>query len=239
MKSVEINKPQKNALYAGLFYLALAITGFYALMYVFPQIKIEGDIATTFFNISNNPFLFRIGIVSILIMNVTSILLVICLYRLLSGINKTMTLSMLILMLFGAVVSTVNEVNHFAMIIINNLEGFTLIEKQNLTHLFTEIQKHGSYIAVIFWGLWLFPLGVLIFKLGTPFSKFIGIMLIIAGVGYVLDSIFLFVYPDLKIPTLSDYTSCGEILLMLWLLIRSKRIAELAKKQFKHELRNA
>ena len=229
MKTIKNIKPHKNALFAGLSYLILAITGMYSLMYAMPQIKIEGDIVKTIININNNPFLFRIGIVSILAMNIVSILLVIYLYRLLSNINKTMALSMLILMLFGAGISALNEINHFAMLIINSMDGFSVIESQNLTSLFSTIQKHGSHIAVIFWGLWLFPLGALLFKLGSPFSKFIGIMIVIAGIGYVLDSMFLFVYPSLKVPTLSDYTSYGEIFLMIWLLIKSKHIERLVK----------
>jgi hypothetical protein len=230
METIKNSKSQKNALFAGLSYLALAITGLYALMYALPQIKVEGDIAKTIINIKNNPFLFRIGIVSMLVMNIVSILLVIYLYRLLSNINKTMALSMLIIMLFGACISTLNETNHFAMIIINSMDGFSVEESQNLTNLFSTIQKHGSHISVIFWGLWLFPLGILIFKLGTSISKFIGIMLVVAGIGYVLDSIFLFLYPHMKVPTLSDYTSYGEILFMIWLLAKSKTIGELTEK---------
>jgi len=221
------NKLQKNALLAGLSYLILAITGFYALLYVLPQIKVEGDIAKTILNIKNNPFLFRIGIVSMLVMNIVSILLVIYLYRLLSNINKTTALSMLIIMLFGAMTSTLNEVNHFAMIYINSVDGFSVEESQNLTNLFSTIYNHGAHIAVIFWGIWLFPLGILIYKLNTRISKFLGIMLVIAGAGYTLDSIFLFVYPNIQKPTLSDYTSYGEILLMIWLLVKSNSIEKL------------
>lgn len=218
---------KNNAFFAGLSYLLVAITGLYALMYALPQIKVEGDIVRTITNINNNPFLFRNGIVSMLTMNIVSILLVIYLYRLLANINKTMALFMLVLMLFGAVISTLNEVNHFAMLLINSIDGFSVKESQNLTNLFSTIYNHGVHIAVIFWGLWLFPLGILIYKLNTRISKFTGILLVIAGFGYMLDSIFLFVYPSIQKPTLSDYTSYGEILLMIWLLVKSNSIEQL------------
>jgi hypothetical protein len=230
MNNIKNNKSKKNALFAGVAYLLTAISGFYALMYALPQIKIEGDIVQTIVNIKSNPFMFRIGIVSMLCMNIITILLVIYLYRLLSNINKTTALSMLVLMLFGAVISTLNEVNHFAMLFVNNIDTFSLKESQNLTMLFSEIYNHGSHIAVTFWGLWLFPLGVLVYKLNTRISKFLGIMLFIAGAGYILDSLFLFIYPHLNIATLSDYTSYGEILLMIWLLAKSKTIGELTEK---------
>ncbi|WP_106792508.1 DUF4386 domain-containing protein [Aquimarina sp. Aq78] len=228
MKNIENIKPTKNALMAGLFYLALIIIGMYGFVYALPQIEIKGDIAKTVENIKNNSFIFRVGIFSILVMNVISILLVIYLYRLLSSINKTMGLSMLILMLFGAAISLVNEVNHFAMIVINGMSDLSATESQNLTDFFSTIHNHGAHIAVIFWGLWLFPLGILIFKLDTRISEFIGVMLVIAGIGYILDSIFLFLYPNLQIPTLSDYTFLGEFLLTIWLLIKSRTIERLA-----------
>lgn len=94
METIKNNKFKKNVLFAGFSYLALPITGLYVLMYAIPQIKVAGDIVIT--NINNNPFLFRIEIVSMLIMNIVSILFVIYLYRLLLNINKKMALSMLI-----------------------------------------------------------------------------------------------------------------------------------------------
>ncbi|WP_108808183.1 DUF4386 domain-containing protein [Aquimarina spinulae] len=233
MNDIKNNTPKKNALFAGIAYLLTAITGFYALMFALPQIKVEGDIVQTIANMNSNPFMFRAGIISMLCMNIITILLVIYLYKLLSNINKTTALSMLVLMLFGAGISTLNEVNHFAMLCINNIDGFSIEESQNLTILFSEIYNHGAHIAVIFWGLWLFPLGVLIYKLNTRISKFLGILLFIAGAGYILDSLFLFVYPHLNIATLSDYTSFGEILLMIWLLVKNKTIEGLAEKQIK------
>jgi len=230
MKDIPNTKLQKNALTAGLLYLVIIAVGMYAFIYALPQIKVDGDIAKTVVNVKNNSLLFRIGIISIMTMNVASILLVLSLYKLLSIVNKGLAMSMLSLLLIGAGISLLNEINHFAMIIVNDLGNYSLIEKQNLTHLFAEMQKHGSYIAVIFWGLWLFPLGWLIFSLKTPISKFIGIMLIVAGIGYVLDSFFLFTYPELKVPSISDYTFIGEFLLTIWLLIEGKNIAQLVQK---------
>jgi hypothetical protein len=229
METIKNSNIKKNALTAGLLYLVIIVVGMYAFVYALPQIKIEGDIGKTVVNIKNNSLLFRIGIISILAMNIASILLALYLYKLLSVINKGLAMSMLSLLFVGAGISLINEINHFAMIIINNMDNYNSIEKHNLTHLFVQMQKHGSYIAVIFWGLWLFPLGCLIFSLKTRISKFIGIMLIIAGVGYVLDSFFLFVFPEMKIPSISDYTFIGEFLLTIWLLVKSRTIEKLVR----------
>jgi hypothetical protein len=61
-------------------------------------------------------------------------------------------------------------------------------------------------------------------------------MVVIAGIGYILDSIFLFLYPGLHIPTLSDYTFLGELLLTIWLLVKSRTIEELAMNRIKTNL---
>jgi hypothetical protein len=179
---------KKDALIAGILYLALIIVGMYGFVYALPQIKIEGDIPATINNIKESESLFRIGILSILLMNVISIILALYLYKLFLPINKTMAIFMLSFLLIGAGISMLNEVNHFALLIINNLKNISIEQSLVLTELFIDIQKNGSHIAVIFWGLWLFPLGMLVYKLKTFISKIIGVMLIIAGVGYVLDS---------------------------------------------------
>lgn len=85
-------------------------------------------------------------------------------------------------------------------------------------------------MAVIFWVLWLFPPGCLVFSLKTRISKFTGIMLLISGIGYTLDSTFLFLYPRMKVPSLLDFTPYGEILFMIRVLVKSKNIGELTEK---------
>jgi len=219
------NKQTKNAFVAGLLYLVLIIVGMYGFVYALPQIKIEGDIITTMSNIAKSESLFRLGIFSILLMNVVSIILALYLYKLLSPIHKGMTMFMLSFLLVGAGISMLNEMNHFAVLIINRTN--TIEQAQSLTSLFIDMQKYGSHIAVKFWGLWLFPLGMLVFKLTTRISKIIGIMLIIAGIGYVLDSFILFLKPNLWTQTLSDFTFIGELLFTLWLLFKSKDIEQL------------
>ncbi len=82
MKSIPNNQLKKNALIAGLLYLALIIIGMYGFVYTLPQIKIDGNILATINNIKESESLFRLGIFSILLMNVISIILALYLYKL-------------------------------------------------------------------------------------------------------------------------------------------------------------
>ncbi len=73
---------------AGFLYLLLAITAFYAIMYVPTQIIVKGNAAATTGKMLANEFLFRTGIVSHLISETLFIFLVLHLYRLLKPINE-------------------------------------------------------------------------------------------------------------------------------------------------------
>jgi hypothetical protein len=56
--------------------------------------------------------------------------------------------------------------------------------------------------------------------------RFIGILLVVAGAGYVLDSLLAVLY-DGRLPAVSSVTFVGEFLLALWLVARSSRLAAL------------
>ena len=214
--------------------IILIIVGVYGFAYVLPQIIQGGDVAITMSNIAESESLFRASIFIILLVNVVSILLVLYLYKLLSPVNKSLAIFMLSFLLLGAGMSMLNEVNHAAALIINsssNMVNYSIGQAQNLTRLFIDMQNYGNHVAAIFRGLWLFPLGMLIFKLATKISKVIGIMLVIAGIGHVLDSIIFLLIPDFWTLNLSDYTFIGELLLTMWLLIKSRDIERLVFKK--------
>jgi hypothetical protein len=87
--------------------------------------------------------------------------------------------------------------------------------------LFLDMRKSGILITLAFWGLWLVPLGVLVFKSGF-LPRVLGVLLVIAGAGYVLDVATQLVSTGL--PTIGQFTFVGEVLLTLWLLIRGVNV---------------
>ncbi len=206
---------------AGFWYVVLIPLGFFAVAYIPSFLLIPGDIATTVTNIADSASLFRLAMVSTILMNIVTIIIVVLLYRLLKSSGLIMALLMLTTMLFGAVISTLNELNNFAALVLSSAEAtavFTTPQIHYLVGLFLDMHKHGAHIAAIFWGIWLFPLGYLIIK-GNYMPKIIGILLVVAGIGYVVDSLMLFLAPQFTI-TLSDYTFVGELALAFWLLIK-------------------
>jgi hypothetical protein len=106
----------------------------------------------------------------------------------------------------------------------DNLTAFSAEQLQELAALFLDIYQHGFVLAHIFFGLWLFPMGYLVFKSGF-LPKVIGVFLIIAGVGYVVDFTLFFLLPEITVKV-SEFTFVGEVLLLLWLLIMGVNVAQ-------------
>ena len=94
---------------------------------------------------------------------------------------------------------------------------------------FLDLHKYGLQIAGIFFGLWLLPMGYLIFK-STYIPKIIGILLMVTCLGYLADFIIFFLFPDTQI-VVSEYTWLGEVLMLLWLLIKGVNIKRFEKWQ--------
>jgi hypothetical protein len=214
----------RTARSAGALYLALMPFGFFGFMYVPSVLVVSGDAATTSRNIMTSGWLFRSGIVSSLISQIIFIFLVLALHRLLKPVNKEHAMLMVVLGLLAVPIAFLNEVNHLAalrLLTSANDGAFTTSQLQAQAMLFLDMRKSGILITLAFWGLWLVPLGVLVFKSGF-LPRVLGVLLVIAGAGYVLDVATQLVSTGL--PTIGQFTFVGEVLLTLWLLIRGVNV---------------
>lgn len=227
-----MNSIQKTARMAGFLYLLIAIISVFGLIYVPAQLIVSGDAATTAHNIVASESLFRFGFMSNLMTFTINVFVAVLLYQLLKPVNKKMAALMVILILVGLGIAMLNELNQFVALLLlsgaNYLTAFTTAQLQALASLFLDIYQHGFSIAHIFWGLWLFPLGYLVFKSGF-LPKVIGILLLIAGVGYVVDFALFFLLPDITVKV-SEFTFVGEVVLLLWLLIKGVNVEQWQKR---------
>jgi len=90
--------------------------------------------------------------------------------------------------------------------------------------LFLNLHHHGFVVAEIFWGLWLFPLALLVYR-SRFLPRFLGVWLAIAGFAWVILSLTGLLLPQYqdKVDTYSQPALFGEIALMLWLVIKGAR----------------
>jgi hypothetical protein len=203
--------------------LSYAIPTRYFWHYICPSsLIVLGDAATTASNIMANELLYRLSIVTALTLQIVYIFLALALYKLLNPVDKNNAVLMVILVLVAAPIAMLNELNHVAVLLVLSgsdfLTTFSLDQVRASVPLFLNLHEHGVFIAQIFWGLWLFPMGYLIFKSNfLPIA--LGILMIIGGFGYLVDSFVYFIFPDFDV-TFSEFTFLGELLLPLWLMFK-------------------
>lgn len=227
MSILTVNQSKQTARLAGWLYLVLAVLGYFGYLYVPEFLVVPGDMGATLHNIAASESMYRLSMVSTLLMNIVSILIVLLLYKLLKPAGETLAEYMVVFLVIGAGISMINEVNHFAALALSSTNAtsvFTASQSQFFVQFFLDMQEFGAYIATIFWGLWLFPLGILIIK-SNYVPKILGVLLIVAGVGYLVDSMLLFLAPQFGF-TFTDYTFIGEILFLLWLLIKGVNVGQ-------------
>jgi len=213
---------QKTAKTAGWLYLLLIPLGLLGLMYI-PTLIIFGDISMTISNIMAHEGLFRLSIVSSLAIQLVIIFVALFLYKLLKSVNKNIAGLMVIFIFLAIPIAMLTELNHGAVLFLI----YSVDQSPLLISLFLNLHEYGVNIAQIFWGLWLFPMGCLVFKSGF-LPKFIGILLMIGCFGYFADSIIYFLNPDFGI-MFSEFLFIGEVILPLWLVIKGVNVGKWEK----------
>jgi len=204
---------QKTAKTAGWLYLSLIPLGLMGIMYI-PTLIVDGNIAETISNIIANESLFRLSIVSALLVQLVNLFVVLYLYKLLKPVNKKVAKLMVLFIFLAIPIAMLNELNYGAvLLLIHSAE-----QSPALVSLFLNLHEYGVNIAQIFWGLWLFPMGYLVHKSGF-LPKIIGILLMIGCFGYFADSFIYFLNPDFGI-TFSEFLFIGEVALPLWLVTK-------------------
>jgi len=219
-----MNSTKKTARIAGLLYLVNGITGFFGIVYVPSRLIVSGDAVATANNILASEGLFRLGIVSELICAAEYVFLLWALYRLLSGVNKTHASLMVILGLVFIPIMCLNLLNEIAALTLVRGPGFLSVfdqhQLQAIAILFLDLHRYGYFIGYIF-GLWLFPFGLLVFRSGF-IPRFLGVLLIAAGFGYLADCLTPLLVPSYA-NTVGRIASIpltlGEPATILWLLI--------------------
>ena len=208
--------------FAGLLYVLTSIVGFFAMGYVPSKLIVHGNAAVTASNIAASETLFRLGIVAALIGQAAFIFVALALYDLLKGVSRRHASLMVILIVVSIPIALVNELNSIAALVL--VRGESVFEKPQrdaLAMLFLNLHHHGFVVAEIFWGLWLFPLGLLVYR-SRFLPRFLGVWLALAGIAWVILSLTGILLPQYqnKVDSYSQPAFIGEIVFMLWLAIK-------------------
>jgi hypothetical protein len=219
----------KAAHVAGAVYLSLVLTAPFGLLYVPSKLIVRGNAIATANNILTHETLFRLGIVADLFGSVIFICLGLALYRLLSSVNKMWAGAMVALVLVSATIGFMNVLNNIAALtLFRGADFLAVLEKPQrdaLAYLFIRLHNQGEFMNEIFWGLWLFPFGLLVYRSGF-LPRFLGVWLMLACFGWLALSLMALVsspYYD-AVFRIAQPLLFAELAIMLWLLIKGAKV---------------
>lgn len=225
-----MSSPKRLARIAGVLYLLVGIFGGFAEGFVDPKMYNAGNAAVTAGNVVANSGLVRMGVVAHLLDGTFFVFLAMILYILLQHVHKSVARAMLVLVALATGIICLNAVFQFEGLRVAtgavNLAALGSAGSNALVLLLLDTQHYGTLVAQVFFGLWLVPLGYLAYKSGL-FPKWLGGVLIVGGVCYLVDLLAAFLVPDFgqKIHAFVVIPSAiAEISMVLYLLIKGVRV---------------
>jgi hypothetical protein len=210
--------------FAGLLYVLISIPGIFALIYVPDKLIVHGNATATASNIAAHETLFRLGIAANLISQILFMWVALALYDLLKGVNRRQAALMLTLIVVPVPIVLLNELNAIAaLILVRGADFLSIFEKpqrDSLAMLFLNLHSYGFDITAIFWGLWLFPLGLLVYRSGF-IPRLLGVLLMLNGFTFPVNSFTSLLLPQYEniVSRWMKPLSFAELLFMFWLLI--------------------
>jgi len=218
----------RNARVAGVLYLTL-LTAPLRLLYIPGKLFVRGDATATANNIAAHQMLFRLGILSDLFTATMVIFLALALYRLFKEVDQY--LAVLVVILGGVLPAAIDfftVLNDAAALILvrgaDFLSVFDRLQREALAMLFLRMHDQEILAAEIFWGLWLIPLGMLVYR-SRFLPRFLGVWLIINGFAYMAHSFTGLLLPNYA-TAVGNFTFpvlTGEVAFVLWLLIKGAK----------------
>lgn len=217
------------ARWTGFFYLGIAVAGGFSIAYVPSRIVVPGEASATVANILSQTGLYHMGIAADLVVMVFEIMVVALLYFMFRDVSRTLSFAAAMARL--SMVSVMSAMLFFhagADLLAHSdqvLTHFSADQRADIAGLLLEMHRAGVWIWQIFFMLHLLLLGYLVLR-SNRFPVLVGYGLMIGAMGYGLDSVHAFAFPDvawlgmgraglLVIVTLS------EIGFALWLLVRA------------------
>src|SRR5881296_1408888 len=219
----------KNARVAGLLYILASMVGVVRLLYIPTILIVHGNATATANNIVAHESLFRLGIVSQLLASVLWLFVPLALYRLLKEVDQALAVLMVILgSLMQVPIFFFNTVNDAAALLLvrgaDFLSVFDKPQRDAFAMLFLRLHHQGDLANEIFWGLWLFPFGLLVYR-SRFLPRILGVWLIINCFAYLAVSFTGLLFPQYEARVFNSAfpAMLGELAIMLWLLIKGAK----------------
>ena len=212
-----------NARTIGFVYLLVVLIAPFRLIYIPSKLFVHDNATATMSNIVNHELLFRLGLLSDLLVASISLILTYLLFLFFKSVDRRWALLMLLLGFMDTPAYFFNVINDVAALLLSKapafMASFTQDQLRSLGYFF--VRLHGEMItaAELFWGLWLFPLAILVIK-SRLLPRFLGIWLIANGIAYLALCVSGLVFPEYEdlVTRIAFPAQLGEVAFVLWLL---------------------
>lgn len=224
-----MKSPQTWARIAGLLYMFNIAASVFALMTTRGLI-VANDATQTAANILANEQMFRLAFVAILLCGVAYVAVIAILYVLMKPASPTLSAIAAFMGLAGCAIGASTGLNQIgAMMYLGDasyLAAFTEEQLQTLARLALRAGGIGNTIALVFFGFYCVLLAMLVFR-ARFVPRWLGILLLLAGVGWLVGSVTSFLMPSLGLAgMLLPISGLGEAFFTLWLLVMGVNAAK-------------
>lgn len=219
-----MNSNKRTARIAGLLFLMMVVFGLASEVFFRQKVFSSSDISVTANTILSNIFLYRMGVLSDMLMSLSYLFTALALYKLFYTVNKNLAAIMVAFTVAGSILLLFNILNEIAPLYILSgneyMRTFSTSQQQSLAMLFYSLYQHGYMIGQIFFALWVLPLGLLIYKSGF-IPKVLGILFVIEMIFGLITVLVHFLIPNATLETILMLPMMiAEFSFMFYLLIR-------------------
>lgn len=214
----------------GLLYLAVAVGGGFS-EYVRSSSTVRGDAAATAANVASHATLFQVAFATDLADFVLFLGVGLVMYVIFRPINAPIALAMLVINAVSVAIQALNMLNHAGALLVATdpvlTAGLSVAGSQAAVLMLLEMHRVGYLVAQIFFGLYLLPLGYLVYR-SAYFPKALGAVLMTGCAGYVAGVAVSLASPELDSSLATGFGLIGglaESIFLIWLLIKGANTA--------------
>jgi hypothetical protein len=225
---VDISQRQAARI-AGSAYVIISVLALFANFYVLDRLTEPGDAAATVSNIADSEGLFRSGVVALMAVFVADAVVAWALYIFFRPVSRDLSLLTAWFRLLYTAMSGIALLNlAVVVLLVAGADAATALgagQRDAQAMLFLDAYDYGWAIALVCFGVHLVLLGFLALRSDYA-PRIIGILLVVAGLGYLVNSLARFLllnyedYSDFFFLLVAVPAIAGEFSLTGWLLLR-------------------
>ena len=203
--------PARAALIAGLSLLVMAVVAAWANFAVIEGLTTPGDAAQTAQDVAASKGAFQLGIAAFALVTILDVVVAWALYQVFRAVHQGVSASAGVIRAVYAVVLGVATASLFGALdpaadadVLDSIEQFQDIFSAGLG-------LFGLHLLLLGWLMWQMD----------RIPRIIGVLLAIAGLGYLIDTLGTWLIDDYSL-NVALFTFIGEVVLMVWLFIKAR-----------------